>query len=265
MTSRAEHLDAAIARALQEDTRQAAPEWSAPDADWTFFQAVVAASPRRARRSGSWRWVGAAAVLAIAVGVLPRLLVRPSGPASPPSPLAVSLAQDAGAMLNQRISPSRVSVTQPAPGQAVLANSGAGRWRRVAFREVSGTWAPTAVVTVVAGLTLTYQVNRGPTDPSVVLSAKSMTVLEQHLAHQAYSSADSQRGALARLPIQLGAATPQYQTTPANQDKLLLQEGSMKVLALTYVVKTPSGTVFAPVGWFWWAGAPPIMQGAAAP
>ena len=262
MTSSGEGLDAAIAHALNEDARRSAPQWSAADADWTFFQSIVAAAPRRLRRAGRWRWVAAAAALAIAVGVLPRVLVRPSAPASP---LATSLAEDAGQMLNQTISPSGVQVTLPAAGQAVLSNTGAGRWRRITFREVSGVWEPTAVDTVVAGMALTYQVSLGATNSSVLLSYNEMTALEQHLAHLAYSSADSQPGALARLPIQLGAATPQYQTTPANQGKLLLQEGAMKVLVLTYVVKTPAGTMFAPVGWFWWAGAPPIMRGASAP
>ena len=255
--------DAALRRAITDEVAALRPTWFAAEADWDFASVVLQRAQTVRRRRSAWRWAASlAAVVLVGIGLLH---VGTSRSGAGTAALAATLAQDAGSMLNETIPAASVRATESG-SDATLVNTTPGRWRTMAFRLSGGVWEPVSITTVVAGISVTYQAGLGPTNPGVLLPTSSRVALEHRLAQLPYSPADSQQGALARLPINLGAAAPLYATTPANQAKLLLQLGPARILALTYPVKTTTGQeAYVPVGWYWWTGAPPIMKGSPSP
>lgn len=255
--------DSVIRQALTDDVAALRPTWLGAEADWDFASVVLQRAQRtRRRRDPAWRW---AASLAAAVLVGVGLMHGGAGSDAGTTALAATLAQDAGSMLNETIPPASVRVSETGTG-ATLVNAVPGRWRTMLFRQQGDVWEPVSISTMVAGISVTYQVGLGSTNPGVLLPYSAQVALEHRLAQLPYSPADSQQGALARLPINLGAAVALYATTPANQAKLLLQVGQARILALTYPVKTTTGQeAYVPIGWYWWTGAPPVMKGTASP
>lgn len=259
----ADDPDRSLGRALGADVKGCVPTWFDPQADQDLYDRVMRhPKSRSAHRPDLWRWV-AAALAALLLGTT---AILHDGLGSPHRSLADAaltseLAQDTGAILNQPVPASAVKLSFPKPTQAVLANVTPGRWRSISFTFAGGTWTPVSLTTVVAGITLTYAIATGPSDPGVLLPYSQQTVVERRLAQMPYSRRDTQAGALSRLPINLSQATPEG-TTQLGLAKLPLAVGKMTVLALTYPVTLSSGQVaYAPIGWYWWSGAPAIVTG----
>ncbi len=254
--------DSVIRQALTEEVAARRPTWFGVEADWDFASAVVQRT-KHAQQGRRLAWRCAASLGAVVLVGLGLLHIGAARSDAGRAALAATLAQDVGSMLNETIPPARVRVSETATGTTTLINVVPRRWRTVLFHQEGGVWEPVSISTLVAGMSVTYQVELGSTNSGVVLPASAQVALENRLARLPYSSADSQQGALARLPIDLGAAVPLYATTPANQAKLLLQMGQARILALTYPVKSATGQeAYVPIGWYWRAGAPPIMKGA---
>ncbi len=255
--------DARIRQVLADDVAAVRPAWFGGAADEDFAYRILQRAERARRLRPAWPWVASLAAAAL----LGLALLHPGAPRSNAgtTALTATLAQEGGSLLNEAISPTSVRLTEAGP-EATLTNTAPGRWRTMTFRLSAGGWQPTSLSAVVAGLSVTYQVALGSRDPGILLPAGVQAALERRLAQRPYSAADSQMGALGRLPINLRAAVPLYSVTPANQGKILLQVGSARILALTYPVKGATGQpVYVPVGWYWWAGAPPIMRGSSPP
>ncbi|MDA8199284.1 MAG: hypothetical protein M0Z54_07625 [Thermaerobacter sp.] len=256
--------DSVIRQALTDEVAALHSTWFGAEADWDFTSGVLRRTQlaQQGRRL-VWRWAASlGAVVLVGVGLMH---IGASRSDAGTTALAATLAQDAGSMLNETIAPTSVRVSETGTG-ATLVNTGPGRWRTVLFRQQGDVWEPVSLSTVVAGISVTYQVGLGSTNAGVLLPSSAQVALEHRLAQLPYSPADSQMGALSRLPINLGAAVPLYATTPANQAKLLLQLGPARILALTYPVKTATGQeAYVPVGWYWLTGPPSIMQGSPSP
>jgi len=251
--------DTGIRSALDAAARAVAPQWWTADADRLWVERIWAARSRPVRGAGRRFYLALATALAaffLALGLRHTASVpRPAPSAALPGGLLVSETE---ALLNQPLTPAAVSIASSAPGTATVTNRGAGRWRVVTFARTGASWAPTSVETVVAGLSITYDVVPGSTTPGVVLSSSTEQQLASRLAALPYSPLDTQAGALGRLPISLTGARPE---STLNQPKLLLALGAQTILALTYTVSTPTGqTIYVPAGWYWWAGAPAFLR-----
>ena len=256
--------DPIIGQALTDEVAALRSTWFGAEADWDFASALLQRTQRAQQgRRLAWRWVvSLGAVVLVGLGLMH---IRASRSDAGRAALTATLAQDVGSILNETISPASVRVSETGT-VATLVNAVPGRWRTVVFRQQGDAWEPVSITTVVAGIPVAYQVGLGSTNSSVLLPVSGQVALENRLAQLPFSPADSQQGALARLPINLGAAVPLYATTPANQSKLLLQMGDAQILALTYPVKSATGQeAYVPIGWYWWAGAPPIMKVTFAP
>lgn len=228
------------------------------DADPSDVRVWDSGQGRRPARGPRWAYpVAALAITAclIALG----FSVSPSGhtPAETPE-LTETLARDISALLYQPVDASTVTLTDRAPAEVIVTNRGAGRWRTVTFDDVRGTYLPVSLTTRVAGMTLTYTVSATP--PSVLLQNGEWQVLQQHLETMGYTAADSEAGALSRLPINLTQATL---VADGGTPKELFKLARASLLVLAYPATAPNGkTVYAPVGWYWWADTPSILSDA---
>ncbi len=162
------------------------------------------------------------------------------------------LLYEANTMLLTAISPDEVMVSQPSSTTTVLSALEPSRWQSVDFQYSNGQWIPTAIHTTVDNLSLTYNV----TQDSVVLPYSEMVLLQKTIASQPYTALDSQTGALARLPINLAGASV---ADGANTPKINLIDQGHSILALTYPTTAFGQTYYAPIGWYWWKGAPGFL------
>jgi hypothetical protein len=263
----ADASDRALGRALLADVKGRVPAWFDPRADQDLYDGIMRRQrARSAHRPDLWRWVAAAfATLLLGTTALSHTGLQSSNRSVADTALTAQLAQDTGAILNQPVPASAVALSLPGKNRAILTNVNPGRWRTINFDFTGGEWTPVSLTTVVAGITLTYEIATGPNDPGVLLPYSEQTVLERRLAQMPYSSRDTQAGALARLPINLSQATPEG-AEQLGLAKLPLVVGKMTVLALTYEVRLSSGQVaYVPIGWYWWSGAPPVVTGQSPP
>ncbi len=139
-----------------------------------------------------------------------------------------------------------------------LTNLQRGRWRTVRFLLVGQVPIPKEVVSVWNGQTLIYRIgtNQQGQAQSVVLPESQIRRLTRYAQTLSYSTQDSQAGAIAALPIDLAG----YQSAHPGAPKLIVENGSQTLLALTYQVPTSSYTIYLPIGWYWWQKGPQIIS-----
>lgn len=252
-----ERLDALISQSLDNTVRHEAPHWFEPEADTKWLDQL---RPQLDYRPGHRRRRLTLGVAASAVLLLGWQLGQQTLQAAI-LPSRVKFAAGASQILNQNVAPAQVTLEHPAPHRAIVVNHGNGRWRTIGWQEIHSQWRPVTLTARVAGITVTYHIVVGHA-PGVVLFQAGEARLAQHLKNIPYSPKDTPTGAIARLPMHF----PAYKTQGLGQPKVIVSLGHGRtVLALTYQVPSGSKTLYAPSGWYWWYGAPPVLRGIPAP